>query len=286
MYYCEYCIQPHKRNGTMIPVSNLPQFYSRDDAGYSSYYWFSKEDAEQISAQGHSKDLGRFSVYSKYLVLDIDREDNLELAKQDMETYVTAIRKMGLKFSVWLSGGKGYHIYIHIVPMTGINVPFSQLEWVKERGWRVDLTLYQHARLLSNPGRKSIKTGIRKHLLFSEEGSALSIPMLTPPEKKLGSLIINDADLARVCFFRLQKVLESQPSSRHSTLWSLAGTCASAGMPINLCKELLEWTNQKWEKPKDQEGLIRAVEQAYTQMQTSQSQLQSKGAGLIPTSEG
>ena len=270
MYYAEYTLQPYLRKGVMVPVTALPSLYQREDAGYSSYYWFTEEDAKQITAQGNAKNLNRFSVYTKYLVIDIDREDNPQLATDDMHRYASDIAEMGLKHSIWVSGGKGYHIYIHCEPMEGIDVPYSQLQWVKARGWRVDETLYQHARLLSNPGRKSVKTGVRKHKIGDFDGKLLYVPRVAPPVRDISPEPITSGDLCRVSLYRIQKTFESQPSSRHTALWSVAGACAEAGMPLNLCTELLEWMNKAcWEIPKDFPGLKRAVEQAYTQTQIS-----------------
>lgn len=253
----------------MIPVSSLPEFYKREDAGYSSYYWFRQEDAVQIQAQKSSKGLDRFSCYSKYLVLDIDREDRMDIATKDMRAYSDALAKLGVKHSIWVSGGKGFHIYIHIVPMEGLSVPYSQLRWVKAQGWQVDLTLYQTGRLLSNPGRKSIKTGIRKHKIEDHDGDLLYIPIIERPNIPVVSSSITSADLTRVALSRIERSIETDPSSRHVALWSLASACRDSGMGYELCVEILRWTNQFWTNPKDDPGLVRAVTQAYEQQRTS-----------------
>lgn len=270
-FYCEYALKPHLRNGAMIPVSSLPKIYERNDAGYSSYYWFRQPAANDIIAQGNSAGLSRFSVYSQYLVLDIDRENDLSQAYDDMRLYSLELEAMQLKHSVWVSGGKGYHIYIHCVPIEGIDVPYSQLAWVQQQNWKVDLTLYQHGRLLSNPGRKSDKTGIRKYKLSDFNGELLNIPRVAVPERFIPACHLLAPDLARIALYRIQKTFESQPSSRHTALWSLAGSCAEAGMPMELCVELLGWMNQMWETPKDSAGLERAIKQGYSQARTSPS---------------
>jgi hypothetical protein len=249
----------------MIPVSALPEFYKKDDAGYSSYYWFREEHAKEIQKQGNSAGLSRFPVYAKYLVIDIDRENDTSAALRDMTQYSLELRAMGLKHSVWVSGGKGFHIYIHCEPMEGIDVPYSQLCWVRERGWKVDTTLYQHGRLLSNPGRKSKKTGVRKHKHADYDGALLRVPRVQPPERATLSAEVGTADLARIALFRLQKALERDPDSRHTTLWSLSGALAEAGMKEELAVEVLSWLNNFWTSPKDHEGLVRAVKQAYDQ---------------------
>jgi len=283
MYWCEFAIQPEQRSGKMIPVNKLPEFYKLDDAGYSSYYWFREEDAREIQKQGHSGGLSRFPVYTRYLVVDIDRENDTSAALRDMEQYTAELRGMALKHSVWVSGGKGFHIYIHCEPMEGIDVPHSQLCWVKERNWKVDLTLYQHGRLLSNPGRKSKKTGVRKHKIRDFDGQLLVVPRIEPPVRTPRPTEVGTPDLARIALYRAQKILEEQPSSRHTTLWSVAGAFAEAGAPEDLTIEVLSWINSMWKEPKDHEGLVRAVRQAY--LQTSHKPSLKKEAGLPPTSE-
>lgn len=265
MYYCEYSLEPYKRNGTMIPVSALTDFYQRDDAGYSSYYWFTEEAANEIRAQGHSAGLSRFPVYTRYLVIDIDREDDLLTALADTYSISNQLTDRNLKHSVWFSGGKGCHIYIHCEEMFGVDVPYSQLSWIRQQGWKVDETLYQHARLLSNPGRKSKKTGIRKHKMFDKNGDLLVVPRVDPPVRKEVAAGVGTADLARVALYRLQKAFEGDPSSRHQTIWSLSMSFAEAGTDKQLTTELMRWVNSSWSNPKDDGGLLRAVSQAYAQ---------------------
>lgn len=270
-WYTEYCIEPYKRNGSMIPVSALQDFYEREDAGYSTYYWFTEEAAIEIRAQGNSVGLSRFPVYTRFLVIDIDRENDLLTALADTYSISNQLSDRGLKHSVWFSGGKGCHIYIHCEEMFGVDVPYSQLSWIRKQGWKVDETLYQHARLLSNPGRRSKKTGIRKHKMFDKTGSLLIIPRVNPPERKEAATGVGVADLARIALFRLQKAFEAPPSSRHTTIWSLSGAFAEAGADKQLTVELMRWVNSQWDQPKDDEGLLRAVNQAYSQTSQKRS---------------
>jgi hypothetical protein len=250
----------------MIPVSALADLYNRPDAGYCSYYWFTKEAADEIRARKHSGGLAVFSVYTKYLVVDIDRENDLHAALRDMEQYSLELQAENIKHSVWVSGGKGFHIYIHCEPMEGTHVPYSQLKWIESRNWKVDKSLYQHGRLLSNPGRKSKKTGVRKHKIREFDGNLLRVPTVQPPVRAPAPAgEITSSDKLRLAFFRLQKILEVEPDSRHTTIWSTAGMCADAGIEEELTIQLLTLVNKQWQNPKDHDGLVRAVNQAYTQ---------------------
>jgi hypothetical protein len=269
-YFVEYTLEPFKRDGTMVPVSALTDIYQRDDAGYTTYYWFTEEAANEIRTQGRSVGLSRFPVFSRYVILDIDREDDLFTALADTYSISNQLRERNIKHSVWWSGGKGCHVYIHCEPMFGVDVPHSQLCWVRQQGWKVDESLYQHGRLLSNPGRKSKKTGIRKHKIADYDGSILRIERVTPPVKKEKPVGVGTADLKRIALFRAQKALQEDPSSRHQTLWSLAGAFAEAGADKQLTIEVLRWINSSWAKPKDDEGLVRAVTQAFQQISHKQ----------------
>lgn len=264
-YFVEYALEPFQRKGTMIPVSALPDFYQRDDAGYSTYYWFTEEAANEIRAQGNSVGLSRFPVYTRFLVIDIDREDDLFTALADTYSISNQLRERGLKHSIWFSGGKGCHIYIHCEPIFGVDVPYSQLSWIRQQGWKVDETLYQHARLLSNPGRKSKKTGIRKHKIADYDGSLLRIERVAPPVKKEIAVDVGTKDLARIALFRAEKAVETVPSSRHQAIWSLAMSMFAAGFSEELTTGLLRHINSLWPQPKDDPGLLRAIQQAKQQ---------------------
>ncbi len=266
MYYVEYALEPNKRAGVMIPVSALPQVYERPDAGYCTYYWFRKEDADAIRQSRKSVGFSNYSVYTKYLVLDIDREHDLNQALRDMEEYSHILQGENIRPSIWASGGKGFHIYISCEDMEGNHVPYSQLEWVKARNWKVDFSLYQHARLLSNPGRKHKKTGGRKHKIRSHDGNLLRVPAVYPPIKEPAPIVVTSADKLRLAFFRLQRILEADPDSRHTTIWSTASLCAESGMTQDLTTQLIQMVNQQWTNPKDPDGLVRAIQQAYSQI--------------------
>jgi hypothetical protein len=265
-YYVEYCIEPFKRSGVMIPVSSLQNFYERDDAGYSTHYWFTEDAAREIRAQGNSMGLSRFPVYTRFLIIDIDRENDLFSALADTYSISNQLSDRSLKHSVWFSGSKGMHIYIHCEPIFGVDVPYSQLTWIRQQGWKVDESLYQHGRLLSNPGRKSKKSGIRKHKMFDRDGQLLVIERVNAPERKERPTDVGTADLKRIALFRAQRALEQDPNSRHQTIWSLSCSFAEAGTPKQLTVEIMRWINQSWTQPKEDGGLLRAVSQAYDQL--------------------
>lgn len=275
MLYHEFAPQPELRNGTFIPVSSLPDFYARPDSGYCSVYKFDGVAAATIRAQGNSQGLSRFPAHSDRLWIDLDAADSSEAAKEKTRAYTREITKQlqarDLKFSVWFSGSKGYHIAIKIHPMSGLDVPFSQLEFVRnELSLECDYSLYQHGRLLSNPGRLHPKTGMKKHKVYQfDGGTLLSIPILQAPKKQIvASSSLTAQDLARIGLSRVSSLIQSPPlpGMRHQSIWSAASQCLEAGMSKDLVFGILCYANSLFPDPKEQDEILRAVTQAEHQL--------------------
>lgn len=270
MRYVEFAQQPNERNGCMLPVTALPELFNRPDAGYCSLYQFSQADAWAIRAQKDSKGLGRFSVYSDRLWIDIDR-DNLEEAKVYAREVAALFKQQDYAFTVWVSGGKGFHICVRIVPMEGQAVPYSQAQWLEGQQIRCDFSLYQHGRLFSNPGRLHPKTGIKKHKIMEHAGSQiLSIPLLPAPERAvMDTGTLSGPDLARIALSRVQGMIQDsqliREGDRHQKYWSLAMGMFESGMSRDLILSMLCYVDQFLPVPKGREGVERAVEQAAQQ---------------------
>lgn len=275
MYFHEHAHSPEMRTGTMIPRSALPDFFKLPDSGYCSVYAFTEAAKFAVQAQGNAVGLGRFPVYSDRLWIDIDAADSspqeVERVKEYTRQLTRQFRDLDYSFSVWDSGSKGFHIAIKIEPMFGRDVPWSQREFV-EKNLKVvcDFSLYQAGRLLSNPGRVHPKTGRRKTKVFGFDGTTvLSIPMLTTPEKSLvDSDSLTDQDRARIALNRMQSmILDSPlPGMRHTVLWSVASQAIEAGLKSDLVFGLLCWINKMSPNPKAESEVLRAVQQAASQL--------------------
>lgn len=266
--YQEYALQTHQRAGVFVPCSSVPALYEREDAGYCSLYKFRKDAVDEIRKQKNSSGLSRFSVYADRLWIDIDRDDVAVARDYAMGVVKPRLDEMGLQYSIWESGGKGFHFCIVIEPMEGIDVPYSQMMWVKEQGFECDYSLYQHGRLFSNPGRKHAKTGVRKNCVLRVQGSVLQIPMLPQPKKAPAPTGLQQADLARLGLSRLGGIIQDAPlpGMRHSALWSLAGALFEAGMDRSLVLSNLLFVNQFFPSPKPRDEIERAIDQAKHQL--------------------
>jgi hypothetical protein len=275
MWYHEYALKPELRNGTMVPRSSALDFYNRSDSGYFSVYLFDSAAAFAIRAQGDSKGFARFPVYSDRLWIDVDAADSSEAEVSRVRNYVRDLTRQfqcqDLNFTVWDSGSKGYHIAIKIEPMFGKDAPWSQMIYVQQSlKVTCDYSLYQHGRLLSNPGRVHPKTGRKKTKVYSHQGTTiLSIPTVLAPTKiDVDSDSLTNADLGRIALNRVSSLLLDAPlpGMRHTTLWSTASQCLEAGLNEDTVCGLLSWVNKMLPSPKTDEEVKRCVTQAISQM--------------------
>ena len=106
MRYREWALMPDRRRGCMLPVSIVDKFSAAPDAGYASVYEFDEADALDIRDSGSSAGLARFDVTAATLTLDLDKGTGQLNRTKD------ALRALGLGYSVYDSGGKGYHVVV------------------------------------------------------------------------------------------------------------------------------------------------------------------------------
>ncbi len=275
MLYHEFAMQPALRSGLMVPKSSLLDLFQREDAGYCSVYAFDEKAVSAIRAQGSAKGLGRFPVYSDRLWIDIDRDDRdgvsgVERARIYARELANKFRHSDYNFTVWFSGSKGFHICIKITMMVGEAVPHSQAEWLRAQGLEIDYSLYQHGRLLSNPGRLHPKTGKKKELIMVNNGTTIpTIPMLSLPTRTLTHVDeLNKSDLARIVFSRASNLILDAPlcGMRHTTFWSFATQALEAGLTKEWVFGTLCYVNSFLPDPKKEDEILRAIEQAQSQL--------------------
>jgi hypothetical protein len=260
--YREWTLKPEYRRGTMLTQSQIDLICKgTGDTGYASVYAFDENAAKTIIESKSSAGLARFEVYTDTLVMDLDGGE--ELRRE-------ATRKLwerGLGYTVWFSGSKGYHIVIKLDRMyCGKNIPYSQRVWVESLGIAADLSLYQHGRILSLPGRVHPKTGKRKECVEITAGLPLTLELKDPPTelqidfKPLGGLGELEAGL-----WKMLQSLGDEPAAgnRHTRLWSTAQHFADAGVSYETSLELMNKVNESWVSAKDVSEVELAVSQAY-----------------------
>jgi hypothetical protein len=175
--WVEWCLKPDRRRGSMVPVSLLPGLLKGKDAGYSSVYWFAEGAARRSWRPSLALGWRGTRSYTNRLVIDLDNgEEQLERAE-------AKLHDLGLAYDLYSSGSKGYHVVVpHDQWYVDRHVPYSQRLWVEALDIGADLSLYQHGRILSLPGRVHPRTQKKKTKVKEVAGQALALQIVECPE--------------------------------------------------------------------------------------------------------
>lgn len=255
--YREWCLQPNQRRGTMLPLAQFKDILRAPDAGYASVYAFEETAALEIIASKSSAGLNKYPVYSDMLMIDLDDGERQLRRAQDALT--------GLGYLIWSSGGKGFHIGVPLkVSVFGEHVPYSQRKWVEALDIGADLSLYQHGRILSLPGRVHPKTGKKKEPFGEVVGNSLVLPEVFPAKLTFSAFEDTSGDLENALWQAIQLLAaEPEPGNRHTKLWSTAKSLAEAGLAYETVLDLLTEVNGQWENGKTTTEVTTAVRQAF-----------------------
>ncbi len=263
-WYKEWASSVKARKGRMLPLKAFDTILKYRDPGYSSVYMFKDEDAKTLSDTESSKGMKKFEVAADKIVIDIDT------GIDGLATVGRKIEKEGIAFDVWESGGKGYHVEIPHQLVADKRVPYSQKATVQALLGadidQADMTLYQHGRLLSLPGRVHPVTKKKKKLLFRVTGKVIELPLLDEPVKDIANFSVsNDLSLLSSGLFRAADLAQTPPSKgqRHITLWSTAKSLAEAGLDYETTLGILLKVNESWTNPKSDTEVQVAVRSAF-----------------------
>lgn len=261
-WFREWCPSNLYRTGNLVPVEAFEQILRRPDPGFASVYMFKSEDAKQIRANGSSRGLGSLTVAADAVTLDVDNPD-------DINQVLEKIDSLKLGYEVWDSG-RGYHIVIPHDFIEDNRLPYSHRCWVESLGLPVDLTLYQHARVLRLPGTVNVKTGRRKQFVERVDGMKPTIELRDPPTFNLKPETFGLKTIETVLNqFQRLAASEPVPGNRHTRIWSAARSAADAGLSYQTALELLQEINSAWQSPKEPAEVEKAVTQAYRQTEKS-----------------
>lgn len=243
----------------MISVEALKRICEQYDPGYATVYAFRKEDALKVKESGSSAGLDKFEVFADCLTLDLDSGDE-QLADTEAK-----LQEKGLKYEVWSSGGKGYHVVIPHEPIWSHDLPYSHRQVVRSLGIESDFTLYQHGRLISLPGRVHPKTGRKKALIKVIAGELIDIPIVKRPKPTFnfepnGGLNYLQSGLTKALDMTLS---EPSPGNRHTRLWAASEDLANAGLEFETVLNIMQEVNASWQNSKEREEVELAVSQAF-----------------------
>ena len=254
--YREWCLKLNSRKGFMVPITQFDKIIKDVyDPGYSGIYAYHEEDAKTILAQKCSKGFERFSAVSDTLPIDLDDGDS------SLDEVLDTLK--GYKYDLWFSGGKGYHIILHHDIQDSVDLPYSHRKWVEDRDIKCDLSLYQHSRIFSLPGRVHPKTKKKKHLIKQVEGDLITIDLVKKPEIEFKFEEGGFEDL-HVALLNLANMAIKEPyvGSRHLHYWGVSKDLLRAGFPIEAIEQFMLRINESWDNPKTEEEVIAAVHQA------------------------
>jgi hypothetical protein len=251
----EWAPKMEARKGLMLPLDSMTRLLTERDTGYRSVFLFLPDAAAEIKASRSSSGFKQYPVVSQEVFIDLDGGE-AQLVRAEAAL-------VGLKYAVWESGGKGFHIVLPTETLTGTEVPEAHRQWVDSLRIDADLSLYRASSLISLPGRIHPKTRRKKTLVKMLDGAQLVVPDAVLVEKPVYP--VADIPELSMVLIRLANLtaIEPGPGGRHTALWSVAGSLAACGLSEEVVSELLIGVNATWQNPKPEDEVLRAVRQAF-----------------------
>jgi hypothetical protein len=243
----------------MVPLNALDSLQKLPNPGYISVYMFSEDAALKIKQSGTSKGLQQYPVAADELVIDIDNGD------EGLAEVEVVLEAQGLAYQVWSSGGKGYHVCIPHPLVCSEDLPYSHQQAVQGLGLKVDMSLYQHGRLISMPGRVHPKTKQKKRFIRQVEGKNLDLKIVKKPDLQFNFDDRAGLDELASGLMRVVNMLNTPPSpgNRHTKMWGAAKDLADAGLQFDTVLDVMGRVNESWDVQKDEAEIRLAIEQAF-----------------------
>jgi hypothetical protein len=256
MLYREFAEKVFHRRGNMLPANEVAK-----KQGFCSIYAFQEDAAKEIIAQGNSKGLGRFPVWSDKVVFDLDN------GEEGLADLLNWAKERGLGYRLYFSGSKGYHCEIPHIPVLDKNLPYTHRLFAEATGISCDPSMYQHARLYRLEGTLHEKTGKPKQFVEEVEGeNLLEIAIREPPESRFKIRDVEDSELLPFFLSRVATLAGSSPGPgrRHISFWQLAKDAYQCGISFDTTLELCLTVNGTWkDDAKEYEYVLAAVTQGY-----------------------
>ena len=224
--------------------------------GFTSVYGYMEDVVDHIETTGRTAGLGRFRVYSDMLYLDFDNNEEAAWAIQPaLSNY---------KYEAFTSGNRSIHFHIPIEPMYGMNVPYSQKEFVKSLTDKADMTIYHHSAMYRLAGTIHRKTGNPKTKIFARtKGDILvveNLPMRAA--QHYGTSPRPDTNYNDM----LGNLLYSRAFEgfRHQKAMNIALACQKSGKTGDQARTyLLKWNDTRCFPPKSEVELNKIVKHYY-----------------------
>lgn len=214
-------------------------FFHQDelpDAGFSSVYGVSEEDAQKLVEAGSYAGF-RGIVHNSTLWVDTDSDADSEAVERQLV-------KLRLAYSKWSSGNRGHHYGISRSAQASDILPALDKQWCEENIPQADLKLYSHLHLFRRPGHVHEKTGRPKVLVSESSGETLDLQNyeLKPQEPRpsassLSTSIFEDEDIMNLA-------VPYSDGNRHRMFIILASRLADRGEPYEFALGWVENVNR------------------------------------------
>lgn len=234
-------------------ASEIPQF------GFHSLYGVTREVAEKLKEVGVAGYTG--PVWSKTLALDCDQ------GEAGRRTADRLLISLGLGFTVYKSGNKGFHYYIDREVAPSADLPQQDKEFVK--GFSnahpdlFDLSIYTHLHLFRAIGGKHEKTGERKQRLYTVKGNELHFEEDALPKEELNSHWITNYQSIFDSPYINSLITPSVEGDRHRHLVKLCYALRNHGTPMEAALWLVEEVSKLAEIPKEEWEVQKLVSSIY-----------------------
>lgn len=225
-------------------------------SNFTSLYGVAKADAEAIVTAGTTRGF-KGVVWSEKLWIDVDSYEGADRTEE-------RLRKLGLAFVAYDSGGKGAHFGVDRIAFPSHLLPYSDREWTKSNIADADLSLYSHLHLLRMEGTVHEETGRLKKLVVAEKGKKLSLPLFKFNEGVVVSFLQGGASSVFDCFRVMANSVPASNGQRHSQLVRLLYALKDQAQ-VN--RQAAEWwcleVNKMFEDPKSEEEILKVVDSIY-----------------------
>lgn len=228
--------------------------------GFVSVYGFDEEGKRYVEDSKGTFGIQGHTLYSNLLYIDIDNNDELaEYIRADLE-------KRNVTFSMYYTGGRGFHFHIPIVPMWGTAIHYKQKVWVGYLYPGADCSLYKSTGIIRTPGTFHSKNpGEFKRLVHTFQGDVLEIDtsnLPLPLETELTTQDGEEMDRENMLDHLLSKAICD--GGRNTGIYKRAFICKQAGFDRDKTTRILRAYNAALVHPRlpDYE-LTRTIGSAY-----------------------
>lgn len=224
------------RGGPPVLSSTKPE-----GAQFRSVYAFPTTTVSIIQRQQSMKNLNGKMVASDTLLIDVDDSTHVDTCRD-------ILLQLGIGFQEYTTGNRGCHFEIPIIPMMGVNVIYSQIQWLKSVGlWdMIDTSIYKPAGQFRCIGAKHRKTGQFKRLVQEYKGpKILEITTLSPPPVVVKNDWLCEEGTPESEFdFFMNVLAERGEGKRHPHMYITFQAGKAAGLERAEIEDCIRWWNQ------------------------------------------